>query len=348
MKALVKYGSGPEEIGLQERSIPEPAADEVLLKIGATGICGTDLHIVAGEYPARVPVTLGHEMAGTIVAIGQGVNTWEIGDRVTSLPYAQYCGTCTHCRDGQYGLCSKRRSYGSGVDGAFAEYLAVKASGLYRLPDSQSFVAGSLTEPLACVTKSMYQIAELKDSDTVAILGPGQIGLLALQVARAVGARTVLIGLSNDASRLDLGRQLGADHVYYADDDAFLKKQLSEDLGEDGIDMVFECSGAAQAFNMALRIVRKEGKVVQLGLFGKQVLTDLDLVVFKDIKVLGSFASSRESWDQALDLTTRGLVDTGILVSDVLPLDQWREGFDTAAEKRRLKVVLTADQTPGT
>jgi L-iditol 2-dehydrogenase len=341
MKALVKHGSLPEEIGLQEKPIPEPKEDEVLLAIGATGICGTDLHIVAGEYPARVPVTLGHEMAGTIVRVGREVSGWAVGDRVTSLPFARYCGTCRHCLDGQYGLCNKRRSYGSGVDGAFAEYLAVRSSGLYRLPPNQDFVAGSLTEPLACVTKSIYQIAELQRGETAAVLGPGQIGLLAVQVAQAVGATVVLIGLQQDESRLNLGRKLGADYVFYADAPDFAE-QIETELGPDGIDVAFECSGAAAAFNTALRIVRKEGRVVQLGLFGKKVEIDLDLLVFKDLKVLGSFTSSRESWDQALSLTSNGRVDTGVLVSDVLPLESWQEGFQIAAEKNRLKVVLVA------
>lgn len=342
MKALVKFGNKSGEIELRDREVPQPERDEVLLKIGATGICGTDLHIVAGEYPARVPVTLGHEMAGTIIALGSDVQGWALGDRVTSLPYARYCGHCRHCLEGQYGLCSQRRSYGSGVHGAFAEYLTVRADGLYLLPEGQDFVAGSLTEPLACVTKSVYQIAELSDEDTVAVLGPGQIGLLALQVAKAVGASVVLIGLSSDESRMELGRQLGAERLYYADDASF-DEQLANDFGADGIDVVFECSGAASAFDTALRIVRNEGKVVQLGLFGKKVTVDLDLLVFKDIKVFGSFASSRESWKQALDLTSTGLVDTGVLVSDVLPLDKWEDAFRIAAEKSRLKVVIEAD-----
>lgn len=342
MKALVKFGNGPGEIELQERGIPIPEEDEVLLAIGATGICGTDLHIVAGEYPARVPVTLGHEMAGTIIRVGDKVDDWAVGDRVTSLPYARYCGTCRHCLEGQYGLCAERRSYGSGVDGAFAEYLTVKASGLYRLPAVQDFVAGSLTEPLACVTKSVYQIAALSRDDTVAILGPGQIGLLAVQVARAVGATVALIGLEEDRARIELGRSLGAEYTFYADADSFYGT-LEQELGPDAFDVVFECSGAAAAFNTALRIVRKEGKIVQLGLFGKQVMIDMDLLVFKDIKVLGSFASSRASWVQALDLTASGTVNTGVLVSDVLALVEWREGFKVAAEKSRLKVVLHPD-----
>jgi L-iditol 2-dehydrogenase len=133
MKALAKYRIGEGHLELREVPKPQPGAGEVLLEIGAVGICGTDLHIFAGEYPVNPPVTLGHEFAGTIVTLGEGVTDWSVGERVTSLPYASVCGRCRYCREGQFGLCAARLSYGSGVKGAFAEYLAVNASGILHL-----------------------------------------------------------------------------------------------------------------------------------------------------------------------------------------------------------------------
>lgn len=339
MKALVKYQTGEGHLDLREVPKPQPGPGEVLLEIGAVGICGTDLHIFAGEYPVNPPVTLGHEFAGTIVALGEGVTDWTIGERVTSLPYASVCGACRYCRDGQFGLCAARLSYGSGVNGAFAEYLAVNASGIYRLPDHQDFVAGCLTEPLACVTKAVFDIGDLESGEHVVILGPGPIGLLTTQVAEAVGAHVTLIGLKSDATRLELGRSLGAEQVLFAEDLGLIE-QLTKAWGENGVDVVIECSGAEPALGLALEIVRNQGRVIQIGLFGKPIKADLDLIVFKDLTVRGSFASSPTSWERALDLTRSGQVDTRRLVSDVFSLDDWQTAFTRAAEGKGLKVVV--------
>jgi L-iditol 2-dehydrogenase len=339
MKALVKYEAGVGHVALREVSEPKTKKNEVLLEIGAVGICGTDLHTASGEYPCRPPVILGHEFAGTIVALGEGVSDWKIGDRVTSLPYAIVCHECRHCRAGEYGLCEKRLSYGTGVNGAFAKYLAVNASGIYRLPDHQDFVAGALSEPLACVARAVYKMADLQPADQVIVLGPGQIGLLTTQVAKAVGARVSLIGLKTDAARLDLGRQLGADHIYYAEDPD-LPAKLNRTLTTDGADVAFECSGAGPAFDLAMNLVRRQGRLIQVGLFGKRVESDLDRIVFKELTVRGSFASSLESFDQAMRLTGRKKVDTGRLVSDVFPLEQWEKAFARASDRSGLKVVV--------
>ena len=346
MKALVKFGTLPEQIELRDVPEPQMAADEVLLAVEATGICGTDLHIVAGEYPCRPPVILGHEFVGRIVDVGHDVTGYAVGERVASLPYARYCGVCRHCQRGEYGQCEQRLSYGSGVNGGFAEYLAVRSSGLYRLPPNQDFVAGSMTEPLACVAKAVYGVSSLPQhpDSHVVVLGPGQIGLLSVQVAAAAGATVSLIGMVRDEQRLQLGRSLGAKHIFYADDPNVLAA-ITDTLGPDRVDYVFECSGAPAAFTSALKIVRRQGEVVQVGLFGKPVLSELDLVVFKDLRVCGSFASNRQSWEKALDLTARGLVNTAALVSDTFSLIDWEAGFKAAADKSGLKIVIRPGHT---
>ncbi len=339
MKSITKVASGPGGVTLQKRPSPVPGKGEVLLKIGAAGICGTDIHILAGEYPINPPVTLGHEFAGTIVEIGDTVTGWELGDRVTSLPFAHVCGTCAYCRLGEFGLCAARRSYGSGVNGAFAEYLAVNASGLYRLPEQQDFISGCLTEPLACCTKAAYSIADLRAGEVAAVLGPGPIGLLMTQVAYAIGAEVILIGLTSDETRLELGRSLGASHIFYANS-GDLNAQLRQVCNPEGLDVVFECSGSASAFQMALEIVRKKGRVTQVGLFGKPFLVDVDRLVVKDLTVRGSFTSSLQSWEQAMQLTRNGQVNIRPLVSDVFPLEEWKQAFERATDRSGLKVVF--------
>lgn len=340
MKSLSKVATGAGNVMLLERAEPVASRGEVLLKIGAAGICGTDIHILKGEYPINPPVTLGHELAGTIVALGDEVTGWNVGDRVTSLPFAVVCETCEFCQRGDYGLCASRQSYGSGVNGAFAPYLAVNASGLYRLPDTQDFIGGCLTEPLACCTKAALSIGALQAGETAVVLGPGPIGLLMTQVAHAVGARVILIGLSSDEARLELGRRLGAAHTLHSDAADF-NAQLRQICDTETIDVVFECSGAAPALQQAVEIVRKKGRVVQVGLFGKPITVDMNRVVLKDITLHGSFASSRQSWEQALDLIQAGLIDTCALVSDVFPLEDWEQAFSRATNREGLKVVFT-------
>lgn len=338
MKALVKTGIGAGQMSLQDVPEPVPQAGEVLIEIGATGICGTDLHIAAGEYPVQPPVILGHEFSGIIRELGADVEGWQVGDRVTSVPYAVVCGRCIYCRSGQLGLCHHRRSYGSGVNGAFAKYLAVNASGLYRLFPDQSLVAGALTEPLACVTKAVYEIGLVQPGERVIVLGPGPIGLLTLQVVQAAGGHVSLVGLRRDARRMELGRTLGAE-IFYADDHDVLT-QLAASFDPAGADVVFECSGAGAAFDVALQAVRPQGRVIQVGLFGKAVMSNLDLIVKKDLAVRGSFASSLESWERALELTGSGFVDSSRMISDTFPLDEWEAAFRRAASGEGLKVII--------
>ena len=338
MRALVKTYPGPGALELQQAAEPQPGTGEVLLKIGAAGICGSDLHIVAGEYPCNPPVILGHEFAGTIVETGQGVTGWKVGDRVTSMPFAITCGRCIYCQAGEFGLCAQRKSYGSGVNGAFAEYLAVRTSGLFALPDHQDFIAGSLTEPLACVTKAVFDIASLQPGERVVILGPGPIGLLTLQVVLAAGAIPYLAGLSSDKERLDLAMETGARGIFYADDPQSIST-LQDLLGE-GADTVFECSGAGPAFNLALELARKKGAIIQVGLYGKPVTANLDRAVFKDLKIRGTFASSIASWKRAVELTHNRQVDPGRFVSDIFPLEGSEDAFHQASNRGRLKVVF--------
>lgn len=339
MRALVKYAAGKNALALREIDKPAPGPNEVLLRIGAVGICGTDIHILAGEYACNPPVVLGHEFAGTIVELGADVSDWAVGDRVTSLAFASVCHQCRHCRAGQYGLCRQRQSYGSGVNGAFAEYIAVNASGLYRLPEDHDFVSGALTEPLACVTKAVYEIAQLQPGEKVVILGPGSIGLLTLQVARAVGCQPLMVGHPRDKSRLKLGLELGAAAIFYSDD-THVVDRIWDTVAHQGADVTFECSGSEAAFALALQVTRKRGRIVQIGLFGHGISADVDQIVYRDLRVSGSFTSSLDSWSQALDLLSTGKVQTRKLVTNIYTLEEWDEAFRVASNGEAVKVVF--------
>jgi L-iditol 2-dehydrogenase len=342
MPAVAKLAPGPGHVALTERPVPIPGPGQVRIAVRAAGICGTDLHILHDEFPARPPVTLGHEVAGVVEAVGQGVGRVREGDRVTTETYFHLCGVCRFCRDGAPNLCPERRSIGSAVDGGFAPFVVVPERNVRPLPPRLPFRAGALTEPLACVVHGALELPKLTAGDLAVVAGPGAIGLLTLQVARAAGATVVVLGTAADERRLALARQLGAARTIDvgAEDAGEVVRGMG---GGWGADVVYECSGAGPSALGLLGLVRRRGQYAQIGLFGKPVAWDLDQVCYKELRATGSNASVPSAWDTALRLLADGAVDTGALVSDAFPLDRWEDAFARFERKEGVKLVLEPD-----
>lgn len=340
MQALMKVAPGVGHVELRDIPEPQPGPGEVLLEVLAAGVCGTDLHIYEGEFRTAPPVVMGHEVSGRVVALGAGVTGVREGARVTTETYASTCGACRSCRNGHRNLCDKRRSIGSAVHGGFAKYLVVPAQNLHELPPGVSDEAGALTEPLACVAHAVLGGATVRSGETAVVAGPGAIGLLTLQVLKASGAAVVVLGTDADAARLDLARTLGAAHtvnVQREDAGALVRAVTPEGLGAD---VVYECSGAGAAASALLQLVRRRGRYVQVGLFGRPVAWDLDEVCYRELTVTGSNASTPEGWRSALLLLRSGQVSTEALISGAYPLSAWEEAFTCFREKRGVKVLL--------
>ena len=259
MLGVAKLAPGPGHIDLVERTPADVPAGCVRLAVRAAGICGTDLHIEAGEYPSVPPVTMGHEVCGTVVETGAGVDAAWDGERVVSETYFSTCGRCRHCRAGRPNLCPERRSIGTHVDGAFAESVVVPAHGLHRVPEALADAAAALCEPLACVCQSLLDPPAIMPGDRVLVVGPGAIGLLAAQVAAAGGAEVEVRGTAQDGPRLALARDLGCE-TSLAGEDA---------LDGDAYDVTVDCSGAGPGIADALRAARPGGRHVQIGLAGQ-------------------------------------------------------------------------------
>lgn len=336
----MKTAAGAGNVEIRQVAEPSPGPGEALIEVAAAGICGTDLHIFHDEFRSNPPVVLGHEVAGTVVGVGDEVDDALVGTRVTTETYYSTCGVCRYCRSGHTNLCLERRSIGSAVDGGFTSLLKVPAKNLHTLPDSVSDRAGALTEPLACVTHALLDRPVIRPGDVVAIAGPGAIGLLATQVARAAGATVVVLGTAVDTKRLELAKELGAAHtVVVGEDDpvALLREITPEGLGAD---VVIECSGAGAAAGQLLTLARRRAHYLQVGLFGKPVSWDFDQVCFRELLVSGSNASTPESWLRALALLENGQVDTESIISGAYPLSGWREAFDDFEAKRGVKLLL--------
>ena len=340
MKALRKLRRGPGHVELVEVDPPRPGEGEVVVQVKYAGVCGTDIHILHDLYPkAQPPVTLGHEFCGIVSELGPNVQGWNVGDRVTVESAAYFCRVCEFCRAGQTQWCEERQGFGSGRDGAFASFTATRQDGLYRLPDYVSFQEGALCEPLAVGIHAVMERSSVKQGNTVLVVGPGPIGLLVLQVAKAVGARVVISGIQGDEERLQRAMKLGAEYcVQIGEQD--LHGLIYELTGGMGVDAAFECSGAPGALHDCLQGVRKAGEVVQVGLYGRPIELNYDEVTFKEIQIKGSFTHNRGTWEKAIDLLRDRKVDLVSLVSREFPLDQWEEAFRLFEKGVGLKYLL--------
>ncbi len=340
MKALVKTKRGIGNVLIRDIEEPKAGSNQVVIEVKAAGLCGTDYHIYHDEYNSKPPVTLGHEVAGVIAETGPGVKGFKPGDRVTTETYFETCGCCPMCRGGKPNLCPERMSIGSMTNGGMTKYLLVPAGNVHLLPDTVDFKAGSLTEPLACVIHSLLDMANIRPADVVVVSGPGPIGLLACQVVKQCGAYTVVVGVGNDRSRLELAKELGADQTIVADEEDPWEIIAGLTDGH-GADVVCECAGAEGSIRACLKLVRRAGQYVQIGLVGQPVKFDIDQIIFKEISIRGGFATIPSSWEKALRMMELGLVKTAPLVSHTMPITDWERAFELFKEKSGLKIVFT-------
>jgi L-iditol 2-dehydrogenase len=339
MKGIAKVAPGEGNVSLMDVPEPKVKPGHVLIEVRAAGVCGTDIHIYYDEFPTAPPVVMGHEFAGIVAEVGDGVTTCHPGDRVTSETYFFICGSCEFCRDGFPNLCPSRKSIGSGVNGAFAKYVLVPQHNIHHLPQHIDEFAGALTEPLACCVHAL-ELTRVEPGETALVSGPGAIGLLTAQVAKAAGAKVVMLGTDADEARLEMARNLGADVVLNVQA-APTKVVIYEMTRGLGADVVFECSGAAPSAQTCLDLVRRRGRYAQVGLFGQPIHWDLEQVCYKELQVSGSFASVPSAWRKALALLDSGQVQTEPLISDILSITEWKRAFDTFERRSGLKIILT-------
>jgi L-iditol 2-dehydrogenase len=323
---LAKLAPGEGHVDLAERPERAPGPGEVVLDVASAGVCGTDLHIWLGEYPSVPPVTMGHEVCGTVAELGDGVDADWLGARVAVETFFSTCERCEHCRSGHLSLCEQRRSIGTHVDGGFAPRLVIPARNLHRVPDALPDAAAALLEPLACACNSLLDPARVHHRDEVLVIGPGTIGLIAAQVAAACDARVTVRGIERDGARLALAEKLGFD--------------TSVGGAPPHADVVVECSGAGPGIADALRAARRRGRVVQMGLRGADVTIPYDLICFHELTVTAGFASNPHSWRRARTLLIAGAVRLAPLVTEVVPLRDWRRAFEASRAGAGVKYVL--------
>ncbi|HYC72188.1 MAG TPA: galactitol-1-phosphate 5-dehydrogenase [Opitutaceae bacterium] len=343
MKALLL--TAPSRLEYVDVPDPQPAAGDALLRIRACGICGSDIHGWDGSTGRRrPPLIMGHEAAGEIVATGPGVSGWRPGDRVT-FDSTISCGECGYCREGQVNLCEHRRVVGVAPaeyrqHGAFAEYLALPARGLVRLPDDLSFAHAAMVEPVSIAVHAVRRVT-VRPDDTAVVVGAGMIGLLVVQALRWAGARTI-VAVDLVDSRLALARELGATHALRSDRHD-VAAELSRLTGGRGADLAFEVVGFGPTLNLALQALRRGGSAVLVGnLAAATEGFPLQAVVTRELNVLGSCASAGE-YALCLDLVARGVIRVEPLIAAVAPLAEGAGWFEKLSAKdggRFMKVIL--------
>ncbi len=342
MKALLLTAPGI----LEYLDVPEPVMgdDDVLVRVEAVGICGSDVHGMDGSSGRRVPpLVMGHEAAGVIEAVGRSVSGWAPGDPVT-VDSTIFCGRCLFCAEGLTNLCDERRVLGVATgeyrrDGAFAERVVVPARVAHRLPDGISMAEAALAEPLAVALHAVSR-AEPGRGSTALVVGAGLIGLLITAVLREAGCERIVV-VDLDAGRLARATALGATEVIVGGGDDTVEAIVRLTSGR-GPDVAFEAVGIASTVQLAIASVRKGGTVVLVGNVTPMAELPLQWVVSRQLTLAGSAASSDE-FPRAIELIASRRVDVAALVSQVAPLSEGAAWFDRLGQPgtELLKVVLT-------
>ena len=332
VKAAILHG--PRDLRIESSRAPEVRADEVLVRVGVAGLCGTDYRIWSGDRPVAYPRVMGHEFVGRVEAVGPGVTRVAPGDRVAVEPNYS-CGTCPLCLEGNRNICLARTAVGIDVDGCFAELVRVPSRCCWRAPAAVADEDLVLTEPLAVVVRAVGR-GGVRSGETVAVVGAGTLGLLALQVVRGHGARVLVVGRS--ARRFALASDLGAEATH-ALADGSVEAAARVFSGREGVDCVIETAGTAEAVHHALMLVRPGGRVVLTGLPHEPTPVEFFFVVRREVTIVGSMIYQDE-FAEAMRLVAAGHVRTGPLITHRFALDEIERAFAVHREPASIKVAV--------
>jgi L-iditol 2-dehydrogenase len=322
----------PNDLEVVERPLRALSGDEVLVQIAACGVCGTDVHIFAGEAHARPPVILGHEFAGTVIEAGNQVRDLRAGDHVAVDPNI-VCGGCYYCRRGQVNFCENLRALGVDIDGGFAEFTIAPAKQCYKLPEDFPLELGAFAEPISCCIHGIER-AQIQLEDAVIIIGAGNIGLLMVQLARAAGAGPLIV-LDPVEKKREIALKVGANLVL----DPFsprLREEIHDTIG-DGADVVIECVGKPPAVELAVSLARGGGRVLLFGMCDSKDTVTLrpQEIFYKELTMVGSVLNPF-TFPKAVNLLAAGKVSVEPFAIQRFHLDDIIGAFE---EKRRGEMV---------
>lgn len=333
------------EMVVEDRPVPSPGPGEVLVEVGFCGVCGSDLHLLVDGW-GKPGTVAGHELSGTLVALGQGVVDWAPGDRVVQGPTPR-CGRCRRCLEGQPSQCEAR---GAGVDehlgGGFAGFVLLDARSLRRVPDGLSDRHAALAEPLAVALHAVTR-ARLQPGDSVMVFGAGPIGALAVSVLVTSGLHDVTV-VEPGETRRELARRLGAHHVVEPGDLERYPRWEPERMAPSAVDAVLECSGKKAAIELALHQLRRGGRLVMVGAGMEEPAFDPNRVLLNELEILGSFVYDADGFERALEMLVSGRLPLDLLVEEgEVTLDGLPEALAGLAEGRIAGKVLVVPRRSG-
>jgi L-iditol 2-dehydrogenase len=343
MKALVKTSRGPGNVEIREIEKPGiPARDWVLIKVRAAGVCGTDVHVWQDKFTYWPPVTLGHEFSGEVAETGEGCVRFKAGDRVVAEPQINACGRCEYCRSGRMHMCPDKWTLGWRTNGCMCEYIAMPEMFLHKIPEGLDLETAALCEPMAV---AVYDIAErggININDFVVVQGSGPMGILSAYMAKRLGACTVLLtGITaSEKCRFETAKMLGADHILNVQKED-LHKRVMELTDGKGADCVIETSGAPSAIAISIDILKKNGRLIGLGLPSEK-MTNVPWkdAILKSLDFRFSMSTSYTSWDKALCLLKTDAAALKNIITWTGSMEDWQRVFDSLAAEEDVKALF--------
>jgi L-iditol 2-dehydrogenase len=343
MKAVVKYALFDDKVELRDMPVPDIGDDDVLLRVKAAGVCGSDIEMWRNHftYHVNTPVIQGHEFCGVIENVGSDVKTWKPGDRVVSETSASVCGECRFCRSGDYNMCPSRLGYGYGTNGAFTRYVRVRQQILHHIPEGLPFEEAAITEPACVAYNSLVVRSRVRPGDIVVVIGPGPIGINCLQMADIAGAgKLYLVGTPADELRFGIAAQVCPRAVLLSGTPEECRVVVMDATEGMGADIVIDAAGNSETLRLSLALVRRLGQITKIGWGPAPVGFSLDLLITKAVTLQGTYGHNRQAWDNVLRLLDAGILNVKPLISRVLPIERWREGYELVESRQAAKVIL--------
>ncbi|MDX1622905.1 MAG: zinc-binding dehydrogenase [Gemmatimonadota bacterium] len=339
MKAAVFHGDG-KGLEVEEWPTPEPGPGEILLEVAGCGVCHTDLHYLDHGTPTfkPPPIVLGHEVSGTVSALGEGVDRFATGDRVL-LPAVLTCGECEACRTGRENVCSDQRMLGNHVDGGYAEYVVAPAKDVYELPAEIPLVEGSIiADALTTPYHAVVHRGRVTPADRVVVIGCGGVGLNIVQMAAALGARVVAVDV--DSEKLEWAYRLGASETLEAGGVERLDREVRT-LTDGGADVAFEAVGRADTQEQALACLRTGGRLVLVGYSPEKLPLNGGRVMFRELEVVGSLGCRPVDYPRVIEMVRQGRLQVAPLVTHRFGLDEIDRAFDTLRAGEAIRSVVS-------
>ncbi len=338
MKAAVFYGAN-QALKIEEVPVPSPALGEALVKVAACGVCHTDLHYIDHGVPTfkKPPMILGHEVSGTIAALGEGTSRWKEGDRVL-LPAVYGCGQCAMCRTGRENVCEKMVMFGNNVDGGYAQYILAPAKDLLTLPDEipleeGAIIADAVTTPYHAVVNR----GQVKPGDQVVVFGCGGIGLNLVQVAAALGANVIAVDIVDE--KLEWARKLGAQFTLNGKNFERIDKEIRKLTGG-GADIGFEAIGNPTTQAQTFASLRTGGRFVVVGFSSQQMSLDMGRVMYREMEIVGSLGCRAVDYPRVLELARQDKIKVKELVTNRFALEDINAAFDVLRRGEGIRSIV--------